>query len=483
MKKTVCIILAATVLFSLLFAVSVSADGDEAQVDLENGYLIFVDEGAYCILKDCAENTEGDVVIPSDVDFGGKSLPVKKIKSDAFSNCYTVTGITIPDCVTEIGDWAFYQCFNLKKITIPANVETIGVDLFYGCISLDSINVDAKNKKYSSYDGVLFNKNRTELIAYPNAKGSDYTIPDGVSTIGYGAFESCYDLSGVTIPESVNMIDDYAFNGCNNMENIFIPVNVSYIGKNVFAGCNVLEKISVDEKNLCYTSLDGVLFDKDIKQIVAYPAARAEKYVIPDGVDTIMCGAFSYCYSLRSVTIPDSVTMIDSWAFSNCSSLSAIKIPDSVTYLGASAFSGCTSLLSVTVPNGITKIYDETFFRCESLASVTLPATLTSVGGAAFLACDSLKTVYFKGTEEQWNSITFDWGNEVINDVKAVFDYTGAGAGDVNGDGEVDNKDVVTLFRFVSAAADGYDAAYDLNEDGEVNNKDVVELFRYVSLV
>ena len=103
MKRMLCIFLAAAVLVSLLFSVSVSADGDEVYVDLEAGYLIFADEGSYCILKACAAITEGDVVIPSEVDFGGKSLPVKKIKDDAFANCYTVTGITIPESVTEIG--------------------------------------------------------------------------------------------------------------------------------------------------------------------------------------------------------------------------------------------------------------------------------------------------------------------------------------------------------------------------------------------
>ena len=139
---------------------------------------------------------------------------------------------------------------------------------------------------------------------------------------------------------------------------------------------------------------------------------------------------------------------------------------------------------SITIPDSITEIYEETFFRCDSLTSVTLPAGITSIGGYAFIACDSLKTVYFKGTDLQWNNIAVDWGNEVIDSVKVVTGYTGAGAGDVNLDGEVNNKDIVALFRYVSGGEKAEDeAVYDFNADGEVNNKDVTSLFRYVSSI
>ncbi|MBR6922202.1 MAG: leucine-rich repeat protein, partial [Clostridia bacterium] len=167
--------------------------------------------------------------------------------------------------------------------------------------------------------------------------------------------------------------------------------------------------------------------------------------------------------------------------FSGCSSLTSITILDSITSLESAAFSGCSSLSSVTIPDRVKSIGGDAFEGCSSLTSVTMPASLTEICRDAFNGAP-IKTVYFKGTEEQWNNVWIESGNDALMTAKIIFNYDGSiTVGDTNEDGEIDNKDVVILFRYVSNEDAEYDAVYDFDCDGEVNNKDVVALFRTVS--
>ena len=193
----------------------------------------------------------GDVVIPASVasisayafcncsGLTSVTIPnsVTSIGEYAFESCSSLNPIVIPDSVTSIGDHAFYYCQSLISITIPDSVISIGISAFKGCLNLTEILVDKNNQYYVSINGVLFNKDKTEIYAYPKMKTeTKYSIPDSVTSIADGAFYGCSNLSSITIPNGVKSIEDWAFIGCSGLKSIFIPNSVESIGKNTFLG-------------------------------------------------------------------------------------------------------------------------------------------------------------------------------------------------------------------------------------------------------
>jgi hypothetical protein len=160
---------------------------------------------------------------------------VTSIGDLAFANS-GLTSVTIPNSVTSIGDELFSGC-PLTSVTIPDSVTNIGQLAFYDCLGLTSIGVSSNNPVYCSVNGVLFNRNQTTLIEYPEGIAGGYTIPNSVTDIGGSAFASCSRLTSVTVPNSVTNIGDSAFADCLSLTNITIPNSVTSIGDGAFGGC------------------------------------------------------------------------------------------------------------------------------------------------------------------------------------------------------------------------------------------------------
>ena len=328
------------------------------------------------------------------------------------------TSYKIPNSVTSIGDSAFRRCKNLTSITIPEGITSIGYDAFYMCSSLTSINVSENNKNYCSVDGVLFNKDKTELIQYPIKKeGTSYKIPNSVTSIGDSVFRCCENLTSITIPNSVTSIGQEAFWGCSSLISITIPNSVTSIGDSAFFCCENLTSITIPEG---VTSIGRYAFDE---------CSSLTSITIPNSVTSIGDGAFRRCKNLTSITIPNSVTSIGDSAFWGCSSLTNITIPEGITSIGDDAFYMCSSLTSINVsennknycsvdgvlfnkdkteliqypikkegtsykiPNSVTSIGDRIFRWCENLTSITIPNSVTSIGQEAFLGCSSLTSI------------------------------------------------------------------------------------------
>ena len=171
---------------------------------------------------------------------------VTSIGWEAFERCTGLTSITIPDSVTSIGATAFDGCTGLTSITIPDSVTSIGDLAFQDCTDLTSINVASGNNYYSDNNGVLFNKEKTALIRYPEGKSqTSYTIPNSVTRIGYYAFEDCTGLTSITIPNSVTSIETGAFFYCIGLTSITIPNSVTSIGWEAFEDCTGLTSITI----------------------------------------------------------------------------------------------------------------------------------------------------------------------------------------------------------------------------------------------
>ena len=375
--------------------------------------------------------------IPSEIN----GYQVTSIGDYAFDNCTFLTNITIPNSITGIGDGAFRSCATLANITIPNSVTNIGTHAFYRCISLTDITVETENERYADLEGVLYNKEQTELIYYPlGKKATSYSIPNGVTNIGISAFSSCTSLISITIPDSVTGIDSNAFSGCTSLTKIVIPDSVTSIGygaffdcasltnvtisngvtsigSSAFSGCTSLANITipnsvtnigdyafyrctsltditVDAENEQYADLEGILYNKEQTVILYYPMGKNEPaYAIPNSVTNIGARAFSDCESLTEITIPDSVTTIESEAFSGCFSLTSITLPNSILRIEERAFYGCTSLVSVTIPDSVTDIEEGAFENCSSLANVKLGSGLIRLGTNSFSGTDITEIV------------------------------------------------------------------------------------------
>ncbi len=321
----------------------------------------------------------------------------------------------------------FDSHIEISSVTIPASVTTINdpVNLFRNTI----VKVQEGNSSFSSLDGVLFNKEQTVLLRYPLVITGHYTIPDGVTTIAPRAFSGA-TLTSVTMPASVTTIEDSAFAGCTSLSSVTIPNSVTNIGKFTFAGCTSLSSVTIPDSvtsiedgvffnctsltntsigngltsigvapfanctslatitvahgNQAFSSIDGVLFNKDRTSLVQYPKGRSGAYKVPAGVTTIAPMA------LQGAT------------------LASVTIPNSVTNIGRAAFNFCTSLTSVTIPDSVTSIGHDAFHNCTSLTSVTIPDSVTCIGHEAFRICTALKSVFFYGPPPQYGERVFD---------------------------------------------------------------------------
>lgn len=171
---------------------------------------------------------------------------VTVIGNFSFQGCCELIYLDIPRNVKDVGDFAFSYCGSIRNINIPEKVINIGRNAFFRCESLESINVDEKNTMYASIDGVLLNKDKFQILDYPDgSKNEIYIIPDGVWTIGNDAFDSCKNLISVIFPEGFANIGESAFDSCENLTNIIIPDSARNIGNFAFVRCKNLKNVTI----------------------------------------------------------------------------------------------------------------------------------------------------------------------------------------------------------------------------------------------
>ncbi|MBQ6831783.1 MAG: leucine-rich repeat domain-containing protein [Oscillospiraceae bacterium] len=322
---------------------------------------------------------------------------VSRIGYYAFGYCGSLTDVTIGSGVTCIDAWAFDYCGSLTQISVPKGVTDISCD-FSHCYSLTAINVNKNNPNYCSVSGVLFNKAKTKLLRVPGGFSGAYTVPDGVTDVGY-AFVTCIKLTSVTISKDVAWLSGSSFDGCSS-----------------------LKKIIVNKNNPNFSSVSGVLFDKAKTKLIRVPCGKSGAYTVQDGVTAFGDYAFEDCALLTEVTIPEGVQLLYYRLFSGCTHLKKITIPDSVNDIKYDAFTGCDSLQYNKYQNacylgnaknpyhalikGVSKdikkctihpktklIAEEAFLDYDHLTAITIPGSVEIVQPRAFQYCSGLTSL------------------------------------------------------------------------------------------
>ena len=357
---------------------------------------ITIPEGVTSIGESCFNSTSiTSIVIPEGVTSLGEKC---------FYSCSSLTSITLPSTLTSLGGECFYSCSSLTSIVIPEGIKSLGFDCFNFCSSLTSIeipesvtsignrcftscgklliNVSDMNKKFSSIDGVLFNAERSTLIAYAkDVVQSVYTVPEGVKSLGDSCFKSCKSLTSIVLPEGVTTLASGCFWNCYSLTSIVIPEGVKSLSDSCFNSCSSLASITLPST---LTSLGHQCFNG---------CSSLTSITIPEGVTSFGDSCFNSCSSLASITLPSTLTSLRNNCFQKCTSLTSITIPEGVTSLGEKCFYSCSSLTSITLPSTLTRLGDSCFSGCSSLASITLPSTFTSLGYYCFRDCSSLTSI------------------------------------------------------------------------------------------
>ena len=381
--------------------------------------------------------------------------------------CYpkgkTDEDFTVPDGVTKIMGLAFFQNPNIKTVTLPTSVSELdpytlapfaGYSAFTDCASLTAINVKSGNPTFKSVDGVVYSADDKTLAMYPSGKEMDpFIVPSTVEHIAQSAFLYTKKLKNITISEGVKDIGAYAFKN-SGIKSASIPASVTSISDGVFVNCSNLETVDVASANTAYSSVDGVVFNKTVTDLIYYPTAKAGEYTVPGTVTTIKQSSCEGTKKLTKITLPPSVKTIEESAFESSSlselafsgtsgletigkrafiwaHLSNVTIPASVKLLEWGAFYGQNGndsfdgqgLKTVTVEDNsqlkeigaeafrgnkklekfefkgtckLEKIRNAAFRDNYSLPSFTFPQTITRIDESAFNGCSSMKSATFK---------------------------------------------------------------------------------------
>ena len=230
-----------TLILSVFLAISASA----YDIEINGMYYNLIKETKTAEVTYGDKRYSGEIIIPESITFKDTEISVSGIGESAFTQCYNLTSVTIPNSVTSIGNYAFSQCYNLTSPTIPNSVTSIGTLAFYNCSNLTSVTIP---NSVTSIGEMIFSycSNLTSV-----------TIPNSVTSIGNGAFYYCNNLTSVTIPNSVTSIGENTFYNCSNLTSVTIPNSVTSIGSGAFYSCKYLKNVYCCAEEVPITETDA----------------------------------------------------------------------------------------------------------------------------------------------------------------------------------------------------------------------------------
>lgn len=455
MKRAFSVLLAFAIAFGALQFVDVEL-APRAAAEQVSGFYTYVVEDGEATIIDVNEKISGNAVIPSKL--GG--CPVTRIENGAFAYCSKLTGVTIPDSITSIGEWAFNETGFYNK---ESNWEN-------GVLYIGKYLIDAKETLSGKYEI----KSGTKVIAARAFSGCEHltniTIPDSVIGIDEATFECCNDLTSVTIGNGVKSIGNIAFMSCGGLTSLTIPGTVTDVNPGAFAYCIGLKSLTIQNgvKNIgsnafecCYgltsvtisdsveaidtgvfASCDGLTSIKVSSGNKTFDSRNGCNAIIETKTNTLVSGCVS-------TVIPNTVKTIGEYAFAGLGDIKSIILPDSVTKIGAWAFSDCIGLESINIPNKMTTICEGAFYDCSALKEIRLPDTMNYLDSCAFYYGFALETVDLGNSPDlTLGYYVFDYCNNIKKFIvgKDVENYS------TDANGVLYNKDKTGLIKYTAGA-------------------------------
>lgn len=226
------------------------------------------------------------------------------------------------------------------------------------------------------------------------------SVPSNCKVFNYYSFENCTNLKTIKLADGVQKLNACAFDG-TQVESIYLPKTVDNV--DALKSMMFLKSITVAKDSTNYTSENGILFSKDKKKLVRYPACGAKTYTIPNGVVTINSSAFSSSY-IEKVNLPNTIKTIGTNAFKNCERLKYIKLNEGVTSIGT--FQGCKNLSYINIPSTVKKI-EICGLNDIAVRSVEIPENVQLVDDYSIYNCKYLDAIVFKGKNTEITTNAF----------------------------------------------------------------------------
>lgn len=407
------------------------------------------------------DETATACVVPDEID----GRPVTKIGCDAFSEHDSLESVKLPNGVKVIERDAFCFCYSLTSIEFPNDLELIAEEAFFACDSLTSLEFPPNLKsiesnaffKCQSLKSVAFPKNLRIIDdeAFRSCESlTSLNLPDELEFIGKSAFENCKALMTVATSKKLKIVGAFAFQNCASLTTFTISDDLEIIEQGAFNACSQLAEFNVSSNSRRFKLVDGVLFTKGGKKLIAYfenlrPLDQRNVYVVPDGVETIQGGAFCECAALTSVVFPKGLKTIGEDAFCGCAALTSVAFPKSLKTIGEGAFCGCAALTSIAFPVGVKTVGQYAFTGCSRLTefkaspasrrfklvdgvlfskdgktlvayfeklrksdrrtTYKIPDGVETIQGGAFYGCESLTSVALPNSLKTLNDFAFDF--------------------------------------------------------------------------
>ena len=519
MKKTRKLLLLLAVVCTLLVCCMVSASAETS------GDYTFTISGNEATITDLNPTYIGDLIIPNklngyevvaiganafDNNGGGiKSVVipegVRSIGNYAFSGCISMTSAVLPSTLTEIGEYAFDRCESLESIRIPDEVATVKDNAFNQCTNLTNITVGEKLDNYSIkafsncgvvnfsvnsdntiftvVDGVIMNKDKTQIIKFPTSKGLSYNYSfPGITGIADKAFAYCTNLSKISIPDKLTSIGKEAFLGSGLAGLLTLPSTLMNIGEGAFADTNLTQIIveaDITDIPRIFSdcdSLESLTIGEGTEKLGDYAFSSCANLLstsvsLPKSLTVIGDYAFEYCTSIGDLSFINNVVTIGDYAFRGCTGLKNLSISDNVLSIGEYAFANCTNITTITTGNGLTEIACNSFSKCSALTSLTTGNNLKNIADDAFEKCYNLADIIISDSVE-----TID--RSAFSDCYNVKNLTIG----KNFSGKIENTFKMDYYHnFASFNISEFNSNYSSDDFGVLYNKDKTILIRYPS--